>query len=413
MNKIARTFGNVSVLIWLLAADVVWAEGEVIVTTPDAKWVVAEDMAAEALDRSGLQPLSIDISPTKIKPLLQTRRQFLKIALGADDVHRLLKSAAADKAIEFQQVISGIPGAFSGMPFDEIRRRFDPRCVWAAGQLKRLLDEIAMPSPAEVLHDIDEEVKDTHKTELIAAIRLYDRSCLREWRDVLPNSISRGLGVLVANGAPFCSATLVGDRQLLTARHCFIKSVDGTAAKSMELLEKGSVIFMPLDANTNGRIVFSEVKHEQMKKPPIPQDAYGITSDLLYLSLQEGLRDRALSQSDDPMNTIPGDLVYIVGYNSLLTVLKPISVLSGFPTDLDPHVRLASPETCAIIATSPKGCLFHSCQTAGGTSGAALVRQRDHLVIGVHTGSGHETDECPMGDLPISLLNVATAVRQL
>lgn len=154
----------------------------------------------------------------------------------------------------------------------------------------------------------------------------------------------------LANGASFCSATLVGERLVLTAAHCLFSPVTNTpyAPEDIE--------FQPGWRN-GGAAAYRHARRY------VVHPEFDLSSDDWAYRLA---RDIALIELDTP---IRGSGITPLGWASHLPATNAVSVVSYA---MDRQTAPALEEGCEIVARE-SGAMLLSCSAGPGASGAPVL----------------------------------------
>lgn len=378
----------------LAAAQVLPTVERTRIKAGGVEWVVqvptsslsARGLKTAALKAGGADPSDAAAVPADfgIQPKIATREDLVRFALGA------LPHIEPDA--RFFQVVGGIPEHpwFDDVRFDPVRNGFSESCTSSARHyLGYALDLMSAAQPLVGSHAA--QTSDS-----------YESSCLVPLHQV-PDRIRQVVGVLAierdSHWVSFCSASITGPRQLTTAKHCFFDADSGEPTPLWEELLNGAVGFHPAVPHS-GLDAFSVRAVDE----GIDQIAYPPYEDRMHLRVLEGPFERYAAIEPVEPSTLPLP-VWVVGSNGLLGDVARLR----HPME---YVRASGPEACAILHTTRKQCLYHSCQTGPSTSGAGLLidSASGPKLVGVHKGPLARAQGCE-GGLPLDLdLNLAASM---
>lgn len=314
--------------------------------------------------------------PMRVMPVVSTKPDLSVFLVGRD----LGPDFLANRMAWYMQVVPGLPARYGDSKFNEVRDAFTSECKASASGYQATAISLFGSTRFSI---------DIAGAEVRTVGRSYDRDCLVAL-DSLPTAIRRVTGVLITpRGAPWCSATIVGPKSLITARHCFVDPLTGLATDQFAQLTDGRIGFLAVEAHY-GKVDFSTRWFNSVKAP---LGQFGPLEDRQLLEISDGAFEHyavahaaAISNADMP---IP---VWIVGSNANLGQLG-----TGMPP-LD-YARGSAPRACAILEISSAGCLYHSCQTGGGTSGAGVLAVTPSgavELLGVHKAAIGEAAGCEL-----------------
>ena len=366
-----------------------------VVTTPYGKWSTsgvieyverfdAQDLRPQVPSHGGVSPSATDRQGTRLRPIIENLadlRLFLSIEESSDT-----------DLFSLYQEVPGFPDGdrFKDPKYDVVREAFTPNCIESAKAEIASLDVLAT------------HLRNSSEFSLSELARSdYDLHCLTPL-DQVPEPIRRVAGLLTVEIAgrstPICSATAIGERSVITARHCFFSADTGRALRHFARLQDGlvSIVFF---ADNGGFRTFSVRLTDSATASQVPFFAF---EDVLALGVVEKLdnwassRSRTLTRDSIPYPT------WIVGRNE---VVADATRLHGL-LDL---VRGSGPNSCAVIDVTERGCLYHTCQTGKTTSGAGVLVLNSSgsvEILGVHKGAISRGAGCEL-DVPSARINLA------
>ncbi len=335
---------------------------------PELTMSVTEESARETLPQLE-SSLSWRMAP--VIENLEDLNQFSGVELG-----RL----AALMGSEFQPV-PGLPDdpRFDDPKFDPIRDAFTADCKREAGRYTNAFLSLTTANDLASMFS---------RPLFTVASDAYERNCLVPL-DQVPLDVRRVIGVLgleTPRGTVFfCSATIVGERRLLTARHCFFDPASGAPLQSWTGLNGSLVTFYSVTTHAGTRS-FSA-------KPLDPDEAaheFAPFDDHLQLGVIEGPFEHVAEVGTESLTDLHIPLpAWVVGSNALLgDVTRAPSALT--------YVRGSGPQSCAVVGVTAAGCLYHSCQTGKTTSGGGILVQKPggYGLVGVHKGAISDASPC-------------------
>ena len=410
-------------------------EDQTKMQTPDGVWSPNEVTIGQ-FSNFKLASESFSFEAISLSPRITSQQDYLTFVAGRDnlDIAKLLEPnlyEAAQNIMRVQQVVLGIStDLFPEQRYDHLRDSFSQQCIDAAEKLNVVIygttpaEQSTLPDAENMQQHLTEGHESIEATikrlqalkgaitpEVINLVRIYDNQCLSNAYDTLPLVIKRAVGVLVMGIVPFCSATLIGDKKIVTARHCFLSSVDGKPHDSLQALNDNYVSFHPLVPEDSGLRPFLQVKANPLVPPANPEKTFGVSEDVVVLDLMYPMRNRALTVDRQLTTVEPADPIWVVGYNSYISLKEPLVRGPAGEIVVTNRIRFAPPETCGVLRKTQSGCLFHSCQSAAGTSGASLIKmeQGKASVIGIHKGAAFVGKGCGADDLLTETINVAAS----
>jgi len=408
------------------------------VQTPDGVWASDEPITVHAEGHKG-QTYPYHFRSVSFSPSINSQVDFANFVAGRDnlEIAGLSGSNIYEKTREMlsiQQVVPGISDdLFPEDQYDDLRDAFSSQCIDAAKKLNELIygnllaehfssstsenTGVAEAPGQETINDTILRMRENNGVitpEVIDLVETYDNQCLSNAYGTLPSAIKRAVGVLTISNAPFCSATLIGEKKVVTARHCFIASTTGKPRDSFKALKDTRVAFYPLTPYDRGRLYY-KLKGNPLVPPADPEKAFGVNEDVVTLDLMYAMPDRALAV-DRLLRTVEAtDPIWVVGYNSYISLKEPITQGTRGAMEVTRHIRFAPPKTCAVLRKTNVGCLFHSCQSAAGTSGASLIKMENGKasIIGIHKGAALVGVGCGADDLLTENINVAASASSI
>jgi hypothetical protein len=333
---------------------------------------------------------------TMLQPIVTSQRGVATFVAGG-----LGETFTVEDVLHRMQVVPGLPDVprYQEPKFKAVREAFSKCAGSAAGYRQSTLD---------LLHATPSGFGVGGVLPLPAGLGSYDQDCLTPL-DKIPLAVRQVVGVLAARVrpddelAPFCTATIVGARSILTSKHCFVDADTGAATIYRARLFSEQLSFVPLVPD-GGRSTFT------MAAPAATVVAlrpFGPADDHVVLTVKFWDLSHHASVTSAPVESETLPLAaWIVGSNFTLSdTARPRSLLE--------LARGSAPLACSALEITPGGCIYHSCQTGPATSGAGLlVVERDESIrlVGVHKGPLVRSTGCEQ-DPPIDLqLNLATAI---
>jgi len=236
------------------------------------------------------------------------------------------------------------------------------------------------------------KVRDT--TAVRDAARAYASACLQQMDRTNPMlgavpEGTRAVGALVryasaATGRagvsvePFCTATLLITREILTSGHC-VRPGDSDVG----FLIPGSRTVYQVCAGTRKCPTDGDPMQDSSCDVNKPIDSVG-RSDPVLLPIASGREDKAsVGATLNIIDRIPAALP--LGAASKLVVpgvfvFLPAESLRGL-------FQTGSITGCAVHSSSKAACLFHGCRTLPGWSGAPVLNESASAIVAVHTGA--------------------------
>lgn len=360
-----------------------------VVETPNGRWRVAPEIAEFQATSTPPNVAAVDTSMS-----LRSDDQVHLLIETQLDMQRFLTSEVNEftwdaNVFRTFQAVPGVPNdpRYADPKFDRVRNAFTPACIRDAQQYTASV--FSVYASQDLVQALQDESVATFSNG-------FESNCLRKLQDV-PLAVRQVVGVLRMSGGILCSATVIGEREVLTARHCFFDADTGTAHASWNALAAGTISFFPAVAH-NGRSEFSVRKLDDATNASF--EAY---DDAIRLRVVGGrfshwASQRAAAIGSDAL-PVPA---WLVGSNALLGDVRS-------PRHPFEFVRGAAPEACALLEVTNSGCIYHTCQAGASTSGAGvLVPTIDGVQLyGVHKGPVARAAKCEAAP-PLSLnMNVA------
>jgi hypothetical protein len=284
-----------------------------------------------------------------------------------------------------------VPDSYPDDRFDPVRTAMTPACKASARAYLRLIGDLT-----KNLGILNSGSSSDTWTKSAA----YDRDCLTPLKDI-PLGIQQVTGILITSGGvPFCSATAVGPKTVITAKHCFFNPTTGRANEQFGQLQANQVSFRAL-AKHNGISTFSV----RAGKGAVAGSAFAPAADVVLLTVTDGPLAHFANLTPAAPSTTPVP-TWVVGVNALVGDVRSAAPATSF-------VRGSSPNGCSVVQVPSSGCLVHTCQTAPATSGAGMLEDRANgppLLLGVHVTSSLEATACGVAAPTSGSLNLAAAV---
>jgi hypothetical protein len=275
-------------------------------------------------------------------------------------------------------------------------------CAEASSKLKRLGG-----APASIpITDIE----DPATTERIKAVKTFDSQCLGslvppEWPHSAPDWVrssrpERALGLLAirSDGRPtanvFCTALIISEAQVLTARHCFYEYELFQKDGRVDAIQKGRVVLVRPLAGAAPVIIRREATP--------PTDVQSYLDEQFRRGKFNSERDFLVLQLDTTIDDVPrvhfrpprtSETVWLAGPFSLQQQLEghEEAVAEDISASAIQLFRWTRSSACEITAND-NTCVRHTCQTVGRFSGAPIFgapqRASDDIeVVGMHLGA--------------------------
>lgn len=373
VSQIRKLLSSLLAVACIAAARAQDAGSPQLSDSPDLQWSRVEtadaailrsapsSSAERAIQAAGLTP-----RVGLIQPILQDQ-QDLSVYLTGERLGAVFDMA---RILDRMQVVPGLPDdpRYKDPRYDRVRDAFTPECLKSTQNYR---------STASRLLAMSMRSASIASALPITDIASYDRDCLTPL-DRIPQPIKQVVGVLVIQSTPFCSATIVGRRTIVTSKHCFIDADDGRLLESASALFARQVSFVPLVPH-GGRTSFTVAE----PATSLPSVAFAPGADYLTLEVKYWDLEHAATLGAEALDNSKLPLAaWIVGSNATLSDViaakEPLALTRG-----------SGPQACSVLQVTANHCIYHSCQTGPKTSGAGvLVLDATNSVrlVGVHKG---------------------------
>lgn len=328
-------------------------------------------------------------------PVAGTALELQVHMLGTRLDNQLSDQEFAKAVVKMFLQIPGVPlgPRYQDARYDKVRSAFTSECTSAVQGYQRLLIDI-LSAPAS---DFSMSIFNAQHSRAASS---YETECLTALANV-PLTIRQVVGVLVVGGRPFCSATIIGDKDLLTSRHCFVDSDSGDSLITLDHWRDGNVSFVPATMQ-NSRSAFSVAPPNSAELQAI-QNKFDAPADYLRLSTMRSMQYAAVYKPAPAPKIEYPVTAWLVGSNIHLDDIGQ----AGAPLDF---VRGAAPNACALLEKTPAGCVYHTCQTSPSTSGAGMLIANTAgkvELLAIHKGTIAEAMTCETSPPQSLLLNLA------
>jgi hypothetical protein len=325
--------------------------------------------------------------------LLKRARKFADAVAKAAPFRKQLNALERAERNEFPGVIGPWPKAFDERFGEYVKFPRTKACaadVTALAAISSIWGEVATLAAGFAGSETDRQVL------AIAVYQLYLTDCLERVEaapDYLDRLVLLGSFHKPSRFVPFCAGFLLKGNVMVTARHCVVPS--GEAELFLEDYgpdERAKQIHVTEPVPLTRAMLLSDPRRlysiEILPPGGVDYNPNIPEVDTIALAL-EGLEE---GREMYPFVAAPEQWMNLemIGVHD---VLVDLSFVDGWE---DMTVLADRTASCTVFYVSPP-CLFHSCQTRFGLSGAPLMaRTSDGIaLIGVHTGSvGVERAAC-------------------
>ncbi len=287
--------------------------------------------------------------------------------------------------------------------------------VSCAAAFNKFNDAVTSQEPDEIIHDANNNLKPVNsletfalwaqtatdaqfaKSSLLGFARAFVAKCQPTVVRLEPlneNDVTRFVGAI---GAPIsalggglispgqrepsfrtCTGTLISASTVLTARHCFMSSIDSKPDKMLS----GEIIkqhWFELDSGEPFRYQVCGINSPSASSMPV---GYWPANDWIEVTIAEPKGERARPYKPELADVRMDDRLHLPGVNILL----PQSV--AFPPLTTTEVT-----GCNVMAIT-NSCVLHNCQTLPVMSGAPVFlkvqsSQAGLKLVGIHLGGRH------------------------
>jgi Trypsin len=315
------------------------------------------------------------------------------------------------------------PGGTS-MPIDpqEILGGLNPNKLSAS-----LRNQLRHDTCGYIASDFQTEYLDAHQTSTrqqpSAAFKAYETSCLLgppkplDWMITADNARNRVALLAIVrpdSNEVFCGAYVLNERLAATAKHCFYDAPDNRRPEYYAAIAAGRVRLVTVATNPQVVSVTGIVVTVQ-DTPGV--DQIQTVNDFVFISLDKQVVDLG-GQSNPftgPVATIPA--AYLAGYFGLADVDRDSA--AALPTAVA-GVRW-SKSLCAVTQIADNGCVYHTCQSTAGFSGAPLFAETQQGAklawAGLLTATTLNADNCitaqqSRGNLAVSAARILSNLPQ-
>lgn len=211
----------------------------------------------------------------------------------------------------------------------------------------------------------------------------YIDDCLSGVKNVADQRIVNRVGLLVVSkgnfkGMPACTATIISNRYLLTARHCYVgKDGDKEGIGNDYLTFSPNQNIEDLNKNLDGKII-GELTEDGIKDINMLDVQPTISQDVIILVLKDSIQlEKPEIKIKFAQEVKNWQQLTLLGYQEMLT-RKDDLYSQGYHLPDGKTVRyflqnflMDDSKSCFVGAYKPGG-FQHSCQSLYGTSGAPL-----------------------------------------
>lgn len=368
--------------------------------TSDALIYKAQEELVLRSNNLSYVPLADDERPVRLQPKHRDDGYVVPPGVEAGEQGATLRLLAAQDKISStlsKKSITALgasnPGACTGTVVRELENAQDT--VQALAIQWTGMPHLAIPTPDERLYQYLKANKVTMEspaavqalTQLETAWRsMLDKCFVSPSERGLFAAVSHRVGAFEAlGGLPFCTGTLLGDGNILTARHCFFDDAGDLRAASILNLRfrtaNGSSTLIPdIDA---------------LKKAP--RQAMSPDTDWIVIKAPPGSTPLESLQATATLEQFDATLK-----NGIPTPLEIFSVVplaktldpKRFPESIAGHGMAG----CYAVQTTPS-CFTNMCAAVGGGSGASIFSSSNGQPrwAGMHLGRDGEYATCSAG----------------
>lgn len=308
-----------------------------------------------------------------LRPVVSDSQDLLELV--APDTAQLL---FIDNLLRILQTVPGVPEdpRFSDPKFDSVKEAFSSECKESAAQIGTATLSLLAIDQSAFMEELQNALPKSD---------VYESSCLVQLAEV-PAAVRQVIGVLTWEKRTFCSATVVGKNKILTSRHCFFDADKGKSRPEWQALQQELIIFRtPVPHGVESAWYAMPDKSVDKTEAAFKPFADHILLDVPGADFTRTAVIRTkLNDHELPI------MAWVVGSNSILGDVKDLK--NPFE-----YVRGSLDKTCAVMEVTSNGCLYHTCQTGGSTSGAGVLKideNNDVTLVGVHKGPAARSTGC-------------------
>jgi hypothetical protein len=385
--------------------------------------VDGKDISAQTLDegKQGLSNFNIktlrDSIGTSIPPVAvyaptdrPTQPQLLVPQHGSSNPSMVKPGSGNELIPELGNAIGHLP------PNAQAQARADPKVTQCIGETSDYVNNVyQVRTPVSQLSDA-----------IIKSIQKHNQDCLSAFNEKSPlftkNPDLSSVGVLysLSERSFYCTATLISNKMLITARHCaYLPSAsDSSSGFSSEIamgyqINKASDIYFYSLSDPSDPDQVAAFVDETGAPANLSASLSGLEQegDFVFMNLKKSVV--GISPAEIGMKPpVVGQQMIIPGFYAKLGFLDGLSKLVSKESTVSTppkmsgwsnYMRYDALSTCKAVVVG-KQCIFHACQTEPGWSGAPVFIDNGagKLVIsGIQSGSLPKNSDC-QSDLTVA-----------